>query len=352
MAAAQTLEIISPDDWHIHLRDGSLLELTVPLVSQHFHRAIVMPNLKPAVTTTQLAEEYRKRIVKQIPPGRHLEPLMTCYLTDNTEPDDLLKGHKAKILFAAKLYPKGATTHAEAGVSDWRKIKPVLDAMQSHSIPLLIHGEVTDPNIDIFDREQVYIERELTPLLKQFPKLKVVLEHITTEQAVNFVRKNSPQLAATITPHHLMINRSDLFYQGIRPHLYCLPIAKREHHRQALRLAATSGDDCFFLGTDSAPHSLKDKEAACGCAGIFNSESALAVYAQVFEEHEALHKLEKFSSVNGPNFYGLPINKDKTILSKTPWKLEKIYKNSGQEFLPYPDQATLSWQASVLGPRP
>lgn len=307
-----------PDDWHVHLRDGDVLKAVLPYTAAQFGRAVVMPNLKPPVTTAAQAADYRRRIRAAIPVGVRFEPLMTCYLTDATDPAEIARGFTEGVWVAAKLYPAGATTNSHYGVTDIAHIYPVLETMQRIGMPLLVHGEVTDRDVDIFDREQVFIDLILSRLLRDFAELRIVLEHITTAQAVDFVSQASGCLAATITPHHLMINRSSIFEGGIRPHLYCLPVAKREHHRLALRLAATSGAPRFFLGTDTAPHPAHTKEAACGCAGIFNAPTAMQCYAQVFHEEGALDKLEAFASLNGPRFYGLPANTDRLRLRLQP----------------------------------
>jgi len=314
--SSNDLVIIKPDDWHAHLRDGDVMATVLPHTAAQFGRAIVMPNLKPPVTTVAAAEAYRQRILAALPASSSFQPLMTAYLTDTIDPDEIRRGHEGGAWVAAKLYPAGATTNSDHGVTSLAKIRPVLAMMERIGMPLLVHGEVTDHNVDIFDREKVFIDRTLAPLLQDFPELKVVLEHITTAEAADFVKERAPQLAATITPHHLIINRTDIFTGGIRPHFYCLPIAKRETHRLALRRAATSGDACYFLGTDTAPHAAHTKEAACGCAGIFNAPTAMQCYAQVFDEEGALDQLEAFASLNGPRFYGLPVNQEKITLRK------------------------------------
>jgi dihydroorotase len=310
----QTLTIRTPDDWHVHLRDGALLQAVVGHTAAQFARAIVMPNLKPPITSTEQASAYRDRILAALERSAGSEaaeaftPLMTAYLTETIAPAELERGFAAGVFTAAKLYPAGATTNSDAGVRDLSHITPVLTCMERIGMPLLIHGEVTDPAVDIFDREAVFIERQLKPLLERHPGLKVVLEHITTADAVRSVESGPSTLAATITPHHLHINRNALFQGGLRPDMYCLPVAKRERHRLALRAAATSGNPKFFLGTDSAPHLRHAKESSCGCAGIYNAPYALESYAQVFSEENALEHLEAFASLNGPRFYGLPLN--------------------------------------------
>ena len=311
-----SLTIIRPDDWHLHLRDGAVLEAVLPWSAKLYGRAIIMPNLKPPITTVKAAEAYRERILAHLPADSSFEPLMTCYLTDRLEPDEIRRGKHEGVFTAAKLYPAGATTNSDHGVTDIKNIYPVLEAMQEVDLPLLIHGEVVDPEVDIFDREAVFIDRVLTPVLADFPELRVVSEHITTATAVEFILAQSSRVGATITTHHLMINRNAIFEGGIRPHMYCLPIAKREEHRLALRKAATSGDSHFFLGTDSAPHLTHLKENDCGCAGVFNSPNTMECLAEVFEEEDALDNLEAFASLNGPRFYQLPPNNDSITLIK------------------------------------
>ncbi|MBA3526995.1 MAG: dihydroorotase [Sphingomonas sp.] len=308
----QTLTIRRPDDWHVHLRDGEMLKAVAPFTARQFARAIVMPNLLPPVTTVAAAAEYRDRILVAAGPG--FTPLMTCYLTDQADAEEIARGFAERVWVAAKLYPANATTNSASGVTDVRNLHAALERMQAIGMPLLVHGEVTDPDVDVFDREAVFIDRVLEPLTRDFPQLKIVLEHITTKEAADFVRSRGDTVAATITPQHLMINRNALFEGGIRPHAYCLPVAKREHHRLAVRRAATSGSPKFFLGTDSAPHSRDAKESACGCAGIFNAPFALEVYATVFDEDGALDRLEAFASENGPRFYGLPLNEGRVTL--------------------------------------
>ncbi|MFM1901370.1 MAG: dihydroorotase, homodimeric type [Cyanobacteriota bacterium] len=311
-----------PDDWHVHLRDGAMLEAVLPSTARLFARAIVMPNLRPPVTTTKAAVAYRERILAALPPGLSFTPLMTAYLTDSTDPQDLKQGFEAGVFTAVKLYPANATTNSAAGVRDLDAITPVLETMQAIDLPLLIHGEVTDPEVDVFDREAVFIERHLVPLRRRFPSLRVVLEHITTEQAVDYVRaahqSGEQTLAATITPHHLHLNRNAMFEGGLRTDFYCLPVVKRERHRRALVAAATGGEPCFFLGTDSAPHARSAKETSCGCAGIFNAAHALESYAAIFEQEGALDRLEGFASEHGPRFYRLPLNSETVTLVRQP----------------------------------
>ncbi|KAJ7981479.1 Dihydroorotase, mitochondrial [Quillaja saponaria] len=317
------LTITQPDDWHLHLRDGDLLEAVVSHSASHFGRAIVMPNLKPPVTSTAAALTYRESILKVLPTDSNFTPLMTLYLTDTTSRDEIKLARRSGVVYAVKLYPAGATTNSQDGVRDlFGKCLPVLEEMVEQNMPLLVHGEVTDPNIDIFDREKVFIETVLEPLIQQLPRLKVVMEHITTMDAVRFVEScKEGYVAATVTPQHLLLNRNSLFQGGLQPHNYCLPVLKREIHRKAIVSAVTSGSKRFFLGTDSAPHERQRKECSCGCAGIYNSPVALSLYAKVFEEAGALDKLEAFTSFNGPDFYGLPRNISRIKLRKTSWKL-------------------------------
>jgi len=312
--ASQTLTIRRPDDWHVHLRDGEMLEQVARHTARQFARAIVMPNLAPPVTTVAAAAAYRDRIVAAAGPG--FTPLMTCYLTDDSSPDEVARGFAEGVWIAAKLYPAGATTNSASGVTDIRRIYPVLERMERIGMVFCVHGEVTDPDVDIFDREAVFIERVLDPIAREFPALKIVFEHITTKEAAQFVEGAGENIAATVTPQHLIINRNAIFAGGLRPHAYCLPVAKRETHRLAVRKAATSGSSKFFLGTDSAPHSREAKESACGCAGLFNAPFALESYVEVFEEEGALDKFEAFASVNGPRFYGLPINEETVTLER------------------------------------
>jgi len=317
--APDRLTLRRPDDWHLHLRDGAMLRAVLPHTARHFGRAIVMPNLTPPVTDVVDAEAYRGRILAALPAGMNFTPLMTCYLTDGTDADEVERGFRQGVFSAVKLYPANATTNSAFGVTAWENVRPVLARLEAIGMPLLIHGEEADPAIDIFDRERVFIETVLDGwMLRDFPALRIVLEHVTTEEGVAFVRGAGANVAATITPHHLVLNRNDILAGGIRPHHYCLPIAKRERHRLALRQAAVSGDPAFFLGTDSAPHPVGDKESDCGCAGIFNAPVALAVYAGVFEEEGALDRLEGFASLNGPAFYRLPPNEETVTLVRGP----------------------------------
>ncbi len=349
-----TLTLRRPDDWHLHLRDGALLEAVLPYTTAQFARAIVMPNLKTPVTTVALARAYRERIEAALArapgPGAPFTPLMTAYLCDATPPDELRRGFSEGVFAAVKLYPAGATTHSEHGVTSVAKVASALEAMQAIGMPLLVHGESTDPAVDVFDREAVFIETTLAPLLKHFPALKVVMEHITTAEAAAFVAADtSGRLGATITPQHLIFNRNALFTGGLRPHHYCLPVLKREHHRLALRRVATSGDPHFFLGTDSAPHLRTLKEAACGCAGIFNAPTALQSYATVFEEEGALDRLEGFASEHGARFYGLPLNDGTLTLRRDAFTIDDdIPLAAGGALHPFLGGATLPWRLADL----
>ena len=340
--APDQLVLRRPDDWHVHLRDDVMLEQVLPATARQFARAIVMPNLRPPVTTVDAAIAYRQRIEAALPDGMAFTPLMTAYLTDDISPDELERGHREGVFTAAKLYPANATTNSAAGVSDLACITAVLERMQAIDMPLLIHGEVTDPDIDIFDREAVFIERHLIPLRRQFPQLRVVFEHITTEQAAQFVADGDPLMAATITPHHLHINRNAMFQGGLRSDFYCLPVAKRERHRLALRQAATSGDPSFFLGTDSAPHPRAGKESSCGCAGIYNAPYALESYLAVFEAEGALQHFEAFASENGPRFYKLPLNEDTVTLERTTQLVPSHLE--GQGLVPFHASEVLDWR--------
>ena len=317
----QQLTITRPDDWHLHLRDGALMQSVLPDTARQFARAIVMPNLRPPVTTTEQTLAYRQHILAALPAGMKFEPLMTLYLTDNTSAEEIRKAKLSGAVHAVKLYPAGATTNSDAGVTDLRKTYPALEEMQRCSMPLLVHGEVTNSDIDIFDRETVFIERVLQPLLNDLPKLRVVFEHITTREAVQFVANAPDNIAATITAHHLLYNRNAMLVGGIRPHYYCLPVLKRETHRAALVKAATSGNKKFFLGTDSAPHAQHTKEAACGCAGCYTAHAAIELYAEAFEAAGALDKLEGFASFFGADFYGFPRNKESITLRKESWQV-------------------------------
>lgn len=341
-----TLILTQPDDWHLHLRSGETLTSVLPYTARHFGRAIIMPNLQPPVVTTADATTYRSEINAALPPGSSFQPLMTLYMTEQTEPADVKHGFQSGQITAVKLYPAGATTNSAAGVKDLEKIYPVLATMEEIGMPLLVHGEVVDSEIDIFDREAVFIEKKLIPVRAQFPNLKIVFEHLTTRDGVEYVQSCAGNIAATITPHHLVINRNALLVGGIKPHYYCLPVAKRESHRQALVEAVTSGDKRFFLGTDSAPHLDGAKESACGCAGIFNVANTISIVAQVFEQEDALDKLEGFLSLNGASFYGLPPNKNKITLrrSTTPLPLpDKLILSEG-EITVFDPQIDLYWE--------
>jgi dihydroorotase len=339
----QTLTIVRPDDWHVHLRDGDMLRDVAHFTARQFARAIVMPNLSPPVTDTASAKAYRERILAAVPDGLEFTPLMTCYLTDATDPDDLAHGASEGVFTAAKLYPANATTNSANGVSDVATIYPVFERMEKEGIVLCIHGEVTEADIDIFDREAEFIERYLRDIVREFPVLKVVFEHITTSDAVEFVKGEGDQVAATITPQHLHINRNAMLVGGIQPHAYCLPVAKREAHRLALRKAATSGSPKFFLGTDSAPHSRSAKESACGCAGIFNAPFALESYLKVFEEEDALEHFEGFASLHGPKFYGLPVNEERVTLVRSAMQVPENLTANGEEIVPFHAGEELAW---------
>lgn len=332
-----------PDDWHVHLRDGDMLAAVAPSTARQFARAIVMPNLDPPVTTVAAARAYRDRIREAVG-GARFEPLMTCYLTDDADPTELASGFEAGVFTAAKLYPANATTNSAHGVTAIANIRPALEAMQRVGMPLLVHGEVTDPDVDIFDREKAFIDRIFAGLLRDFPALKMVFEHITTAEAAEFVLASGPNVAATVTPHHLHINRNALFAGGLRPHAYCLPVAKREAHRLAVRKAATSGSAKFFLGTDSAPHSVERKESGCGCAGIFNAPFALESYAAAFEEEGALDRLEAFASENGARFYGLPLNEERVVLERMETKVPDALRAADTRVVPFHAGETLTWR--------
>ena len=339
-----TLVLRRPDDWHVHLRDGSMLELVADMTARQFARAIVMPNLTPPVTTVAAAEAYRERILAALPAGRDFTPLMTAYLTDTIAADEVARGFESGVFTACKLYPANATTNSAYGVTDVRNIHGVLERMQTLGMPLLVHGEVTTPDVDIFDREAVFIERVLTPLLADFPALKVVLEHITTRDAVQFVEAGPGTLAATITAHHLRLDRNDLLVGGLRPHAYCLPVVKRRQHKEALRAAAVSGNPKFFLGTDTAPHQRQDKESACGCAGIFSAPFAIESYAETFAEMDALDRLEGFASEFGPGFYGLPLNDGTITLRREHNPVPDSIEGDGFALVPFQAGETLSWR--------
>ncbi|QTD54669.1 dihydroorotase [Parasphingorhabdus cellanae] len=338
------ITIRQPDDWHVHLRDGDMLRSVANYTARQFARAIVMPNLSPPVTDTAAAQAYRERILAAASDHPGFTPLMTCYLTDTADADDIAQGFANGVFTAAKLYPANATTNSAHGVTDVANIMPVLERMQAIGMPLLIHGEVTDADVDVFDREAVFIERTLSKIVDQLPDLKVVFEHITTADAVDFVHAAGTNVGATITPQHLHINRNAMFQGGIRPHAYCLPVAKREQHRLALRKAATSGSPKYFLGTDSAPHEIHAKESACGCAGIFNAPYALESYATVFEEEGALDKLEGFASIHGPQFYGLPLNEGTVTLQRSAVTVPETIEAGGATIVPFHAGQELRWQ--------
>ena len=321
----ESITLIRPDDWHLHVRDGAALEAVVPHTAERFGRAVIMPNLRPPVTTTEQARAYRERILAAVPRGIRFEPLMTLYLTDNMPPDEIDRAADSGVVFAAKLYPAGATTNSDAGVTAVEKIFPVLERMQERGLVLCVHGEVTHGDVDVFDREHVFIEQVLEPLHRRFPALRIVFEHITTSAAVDFVRAAGDTVAATVTAHHLLLNRNAIFAGGIRPHHYCLPVLKRETHRKALVEAVTSDSPKFFLGTDSAPHSRGAKETACGCAGCYTAHAGIELYAEVFERAGALHRLEAFASLNGPAFYRLPPNPERITLRRSAWTVPDQY---------------------------
>jgi dihydroorotase len=343
MSAPTRLTLRRPDDWHVHLRDGAMLDAVAVHTARQFARAIVMPNLDPPVASVAAAEAYRERIRAAAGPA-DFTPLMTCYLTDEADPRELAGGFEAGVFAAAKLYPAHATTNSAEGVTRIANIYPALEAMQRLGMPLLVHAEVADPEVDIFDREKAFIDRVFTALMRDFPGLKMVFEHITTNEAVEFVLAAGPNLAATVTPHHLHINRNALFAGGLRPHAYCLPVAKREAHRRAVRRAATSGSPKFFLGTDSAPHAVERKQSACGCAGIFNAPFALESYATAFEEEDALDRLEGFASEHGPRFYGLPLNEGRVVLEREEARAPERLSAAGTSVVPFHAGETLRWR--------
>jgi dihydroorotase len=341
--SSEKLSLTQPDDWHLHLRDEELLLTTVPHSARTFGRAIVMPNLKPPLTSVKQALAYRDRILQAVPVGSNFQPLMSLYLTDTLAVDEINAVQAEAAVVAVKYYPAGATTNSESGVSNIENVYPVLERMEELGVPLLVHGETTDAAVDIFDREQVFIDKVLKPLLARYPALKLVLEHITTSQAVEFVKQQGDNVAATITVHHLLYNRNHLLAGGIRPHFYCLPILKRDSHQQALIKAATSGNPKFFLGTDSAPHSRQSKENTCGCAGIYSAPAALELYADLFEQHSALDKLEGFASFFGADFYCLPRNKGRVTLTKSEWEMPANYKFGSDVIIPICADETLRW---------
>ncbi|WP_133715949.1 dihydroorotase [Methylocaldum gracile] len=340
----QRLTITCPDDWHLHLRDGAAMRDVLPDSARQFSRAVIMPNLKPPVTTVADALAYRRRILDALPAGLEFDPLMTLYLTEGTSPEEIRRVAEEPEIVALKLYPAGATTHSEAGVATLEKIYPVLEAMERHGVPLLVHGEVTDPEVDIFDREKAFIDSHLTAVTNRFSALRIVLEHVTTRDGVQFVQDGGPNIAATITAHHLLYNRNALLAGGVRPHFYCLPVLKRETHRLALVEAATSGNPKFFLGTDSAPHPRNQKESVCGCAGCYTARGALELYATVFESAGALDKLEAFASFNGPDFYRLPRNQAKIAIKKSEWKMPEAIPFGDDTLVPLRAGETIGWR--------
>lgn len=340
--------IRQPDDWHVHLRDGDMLKAVLPATAGHFGRAIIMPNLVPPVVTVAQAEAYHERIMAALTDGSTFKPLMTLYMTDDTDANDVVAGYKSGVIAAVKLYPQHATTNSHFGISDISKIYPVLERMEAAGVPLLMHGEVTDPQVDIFDREAVFLESVFDPLVRRFPKLIVTLEHVTTQEGVDYVTSAREGVGASVTPHHLMFNRNAIFQGGIRPHYYCLPIAKREKHRLALRRAVTSGNPRFFLGTDTAPHTRSAKENACGCAGLFVAPVALATYAQVFDEEGALDRLEAFTSLNGPRHYGLPVNERRITLHREPRFIAEDLSVAGDDAVCiYRSGENIGWRVEV-----
>ncbi|TCT22225.1 dihydroorotase [Thiobaca trueperi] len=344
MQHSDEITITRPDDWHLHVRDGAAMADVIGHTARQFARAVIMPNLRPPVVTTAQAIAYRKRILGALPTGSDFQPLMTLYLTDRTEPAEIVTARASGAVVACKLYPAGATTNSDSGVTDLNALSPVLETMQREGLPLLVHGEVTAPEVDIFDREQRFIEERLRHIVTDFPALKVVFEHVTTADAVAFVREGPDTLAATITPHHLLYNRNAILAGGIRPHFYCLPVLKRERHRLALLEAATSGHPRFFLGTDSAPHAVGDKESACGCAGAYSAHAALELYAEAFEQAGALDRLEGFASHYGADFYGLPRNSGTLRLRRETWQVPQRYPFGGSEVVPLRAGETLSWR--------
>jgi len=341
-----SLTILRPDDWHLHLRDGAQLRSVLPFTARQFARAIVMPNLKPPVTTVSLAQAYRDRILSALAKGKSFEPLMTLYLTDATSPADIRAARATGFIVGAKLYPAGATTNSDSGVTAIEKIYPALEAMEETGMVLQVHGEVTDADVDVFDREKVFIDRILRKVTERFSKLKVVFEHVTTREAVQFVTSARPDIAATITPQHLLLNRNAIFQGGIRPHNYCLPVLKREHDRQALIDAATSDDPRFFLGTDSAPHARHTKETSCGCAGIFSAHAAIELYAEAFDRAQRLDRLQAFASERGADFYGLPRNQQKITLVREGWTPPSSYPFAETDIVPFRAGETIEWRIS------
>lgn len=339
-----TITLTQPDDWHLHVRDGEALNSVVGHTARQFGRAVIMPNLKPPVSTVTAASAYRQRILDALPPSSTFEPLMALYLTESTRPDEITKAAATPYVIAFKLYPAGATTNSDAGVGSLKSIYNLLELMEKHDVPLLVHGEATDRDIDVFDREKAFLDFELGPIVKRFPELRVVLEHVTTKEGVQFVRDNGAKVAGTLTAHHLLYNRNALLVSGIHPHFYCLPVLKRETHRLALLEAATSGESQFFLGTDSAPHPQSKKEEACGCAGCYTAIAAMELYAEAFESVGKLENLERFASFNGADFYGLPRNSKKIILEKQEWTLPTSLPFGAEKLIPLRAGESLSWR--------
>lgn len=339
-----TLSLTKPDDWHLHVRDGEMLRRVLPDTARRFARAIIMPNLRPPIITTDLARQYRDRILAAVPDGLNFQPLMTLFLTDETYPDEIVRAKASGVVYGVKWYPAGATTNAEHGVREITHCYAAVEAMEKQSLPLLVHAETKDPDIDVFDREAVFLDRQLAPVIRRFPGLRVVVEHVTTRNGVQFVRDASPWVGGTITAHHLLLNRNALFDGGLRPHHYCRPVLKRERHRLALLEAATSGHPRFFLGTDSAPHPRRDKEAACGCAGIYTAHAAIELYAEVFEQADALDRLEHFASFHGADFYGLPRNPERITLVKSPWRVAASLGKDGDSVIPFRAGECVAWQ--------
>jgi dihydroorotase len=341
-----SLTLRRPDDWHLHLRDGAQLASVLPYTARQFARAVVMPNLKPPVTTVAAAQAYRDRVLAAVPQGIRFEPLMTLYLTDTTPPDEIRRARQSGFIVGAKLYPAGATTHSDAGVTRIERIYPALAAMEETGLVFQVHGEVTDADVDVFDRERVFIDRIMAPVTQRFPRLRIVFEHVTTREAVQFVQSAATNVAATITPQHLLLNRNALFQGGIRPHNYCLPVLKREHDRAALLAAATSADPKFFLGTDSAPHARHTKETTCGCAGIFSAHAAIELYAEAFELAGRLDRLEAFASERGADFYGLPRNQETITLQRAQWTVPALVDFADAELVPFRAGESIAWRLS------
>lgn len=340
----QSLTLTRPDDWHLHLRDGAALASVLPHTARQFARAIIMPNLRPPITTVALAAAYRERILAALPAGAVFEPLMTLYLTDNTTPEEIARARASGFVHAVKYYPAGATTNSDSGVTTLERAAPALAAMEEHDLPLLVHGEVTTAEVDVFDREKVFLDTVMAEIVGRFPRLRIVLEHITTKEGAEFVRDGGPRIAGTITAHHLLYNRNALFQGGLRPHYYCLPVLKRERHREALLAAATGDSGRFFLGTDSAPHPQGDKESACGCAGCFTAHAAIELYAEAFEAAGALDRLEAFASFNGPDFYRLPRNKERITLVRERWEVPTALDYGDTQLVPLRAGESLGWR--------